>query len=96
MSTEICALSDKGSAADYLARETEFGGFTVVSWVTLLGILACGAAYLLAAIDIKRTNLDQLNFEAGIMWVGVGLNTVLLLDYFIFCNDFFVMLSQAA
>lgn len=92
---EICALSAKGSAAEYLSKQTEFPGFTAMSWLTLLGIVVCGAAYLFAAIDIKRTNLDQLNFEAGIMWVGLTLNFILLLNYFIYCNDFFIMLSQA-
>lgn len=29
------------------------------------------------------------------MWVGLALNCILLLDYFIYCNDFFIMVSQA-
>jgi hypothetical protein len=46
-------------------------------------------------MDIKRTNLGNLNFEQAVMWVGLALNGLLLLNYYIFCNDFFIMVSQA-
>lgn len=92
---EICELSAKGSAATYLADDTQFAGYTTISWILLLIIIGCGALYLYAGFEIRRTHHNNLNFEAVVMWVGLLLNVILFLDYYVFCNDFFTMLSQA-
>lgn len=61
----------------------------------MLVIIGCGLIYLYAGFEIRRTHHYQLNFETVVMWIGFLLNILLFLDNFAYCNDFFVMLSQA-
>jgi hypothetical protein len=93
---EICAVVDKGSSAGhFLASNTEYTGYTVISWIMLPTIVLCGLMYIYAALEIKRTHHNQFNFETGVMCIGFALNLLLIMDYFVYCSDVFVLISQA-
>jgi hypothetical protein len=93
--TQICQIAETSSDINFLTKNILYVQYTTINWISLVLSLACSIGYIYAALQIYQTNKNRFNQEFIIMSVGLFLNILFLLDSFIFCSDFTIMISQA-